>query len=214
MFRIALVGTGKIAITHIRAIKSLEGVEIAALCDINEETVRPLAEELGVPYFLDYKDIPKNVECDAVIINLPHFLHCESTIFFLENNIHVLLEKPMANTTEECDRMIEAEKNSTKKLAIAHIMRFYNPIRDIKRYIDSGELGKLVMVTDLRCEDYFFPGRPRWFLSKKLAGGGITMNFGAHFFIVVNYILQKIPDRELSFNYIRLHTRFQGFALS
>lgn len=193
MFKIALVGTGKIAITHIRAIKNLEDVEIVALCDVNEEVVRPLAEEHKVPYFLDYKDIPKNVECDAVIINLPHFLHCESTIFFLENGINVLLEKPMANTVEECDKMIEAEKKSGKKLGIAHIMRFYNPIREIKRYIDSGELGKLVMVTDFRCEDYFFPGRPRWFLSKKLAGGGITMNFGAHFFDKMFYLIGCYP---------------------
>ena len=193
MFRIAIVGTGKIAHTHIRSIKMLEGVEIAALCDINEESVKALAEENNVPYFLDYKDIPKNVECDAVIINLPHFLHCESTVFFLENGINVLLEKPMANSTEECDKMIEAEKKSGKKLGIAHIMRFYNPIRQIKEFINSGELGKLVMVSDMRNEDYYNASRPRWFLTKKLSGGGVTMNFGAHFFDKMFYLIGEYP---------------------
>lgn len=193
MFKIALVGTGKIAVTHIRAIKMLEGVEIAALCDINEDVVKPLAEENGVPYFLDYKDIPGNVECDAVLINLPHFLHCESTVFFLENGINVLLEKPMANSVEECDKMIDAATKSGKKLAIAHIMRFYRPIRQIKKIIESGELGKLTMISDMRNEDYYVPSRPKWFLNKKLSGGGVTMNFGAHFFDKVFYLLGTYP---------------------
>lgn len=193
MFRIALIGTGKIAHTHIRAINNLENVEVAALCDVNEKVVKPLAEELGVPYFLDYHKMPGNVECDAVIINLPHFLHCESSIFFLENGINVLLEKPMANSVEECDKMIAAEKKSQKKLAIAHIMRFYNPIKKLKEFITSGELGKLCMVSDMRHEDYFVSSRPRWFLDKKLAGGGVTMNFGAHFFDKMFYLLDCYP---------------------
>ena len=193
MFRIAIVGTGKIVGTHIRAISNLPDVEIAALCDINEDVVKPLAEENGVPYFLNYKDIPGNVECDAVLINLPHFLHCESTVFFLENGINVLLEKPMANSVEECDKMIAAQNKSGKKLAIAHIMRFYTPIRQVKEFIDSGELGKLVMISDMRNEDYYNASRPRWFLTKKLSGGGVTMNFGAHFFDKMFYLIGEYP---------------------
>ena len=114
MLNIAIVGTGIIGLSHIAAIKTLDNCRLCALCDINESVVKPLAEENGVPYFLDYKDIPKSIQCDAVILNLPHGLHCESSVFFLENGIHVLVEKPMANTAEECEKMIEASRKTGK----------------------------------------------------------------------------------------------------
>ena len=180
MLNIAIVGTGIIASTHIDAIKQSDRCRVCALCDINEEAVKPMAEELGVPYFLDYKEIPDAVKPDAVIINLPHFLHCESTIFFLEHGIHVLVEKPMANTVEECDRMIAAAKKNNKKLVVGQVQRYSPLFKNIKNIIASGELGKLCMFTEYRTLNYFSPSRPKWFTCKEKSGGGVAMNFGAH----------------------------------
>ena len=75
MIKIAIVGTGIIGIDHIKAIAQVREAELCALCDVNEEVVKKLSEEYNVPYFTNYKDIPGNVEVDAVILNLPHFLH-------------------------------------------------------------------------------------------------------------------------------------------
>ena len=118
MIKIAIVGTGIIGVDHIKAISQVEDAELCALCDVNEEVVKKFSEEYNVPYFTDYKDIPSNVDVDAVIINLPHFLHCESTVFFLDNGINVLIEKPMANTVAECDKMIDAAKRNNKKTKV------------------------------------------------------------------------------------------------
>ena len=115
MLNIAIVGTGIIGNSHIKAIQELQDCRLCALCDVNEEVVAELASQHNVPYFLDYKQIPGSVDVDAVILNLPHFLHCEASVFFLEHGIDVLVEKPMANTVEECDRMIEAAEKSGKK---------------------------------------------------------------------------------------------------
>ena len=182
MLKIAIVGTGIIANSHISALKHLPECKLVALCDINEEKVKALALENNVPYFLNYKDIPSSVDCDAVILNLPHGLHCEASIFFLDNGIHVLVEKPMANTVKECDLMMEAAERNGKKLAVAHIQRFFNANMVVKDYIESGKLGKLCMYTEQRTINYFLDKRPRWFLDKKMAGGGIVMNYGAHAF--------------------------------
>ena len=183
MLNVALIGTGKMVISDLSSLEKSKTIRLAALCDINEEVVKELSEKYDVPYFLDYHDIPSSdVEIDAVIINLPHFLHCESSVFFLENGYHVLCEKPMANTVEECDRMIAAAEKSGKKLAIGHIQRFFNTTQYVKKVYDEGTLGKLCMVSEIRTIDYFVPTRPKWFHSKKLAGGGIGMNFGAHAF--------------------------------
>ena len=189
MIKIAIVGTGIIGVDHIKAISQVEDAKLCALCDVNEEVVKKLSEEYDVPYFTDYKDIPGNVEVDAVILNLPHFLHCESTVFFLENGINVLIEKPMANTVAECDKMIEAAKKNNKKLAVGHVQRFFDHNRKIKELANSGKLGKFCMYTETRNIDYFASWRPKWFLDKEKAGGGISMNYGAHAMDKLFYLL-------------------------
>ncbi|MBE6645213.1 MAG: Gfo/Idh/MocA family oxidoreductase [Ruminococcaceae bacterium] len=182
MLKLAIVGTGIIMKSHVTAINQLDDVELVAVCDVNEEKAKRYSEQCGVPYVLDYKELPSKIDFDAVLLNLPHGLHCEVAEFFLDAGKHVLVEKPMANTVEECDRMIAAAERNNKKLAVAHIQRFGGAIREIKRVYESGELGKLCMFTENRCEDYFYDARPAWFLSKKMAGGGIAMNFAAHAF--------------------------------
>ncbi len=183
MLKLAIVGTGIIVKNHIDAIiKMPDKIKIVAVCDINEEKAKTWGEELSVPYFTDYKDIVANVACDAVLLNLPHGLHCDVSIYFLDAGKHVLVEKPMANTVEECDRMIEAAKRNNKKLAVGHIQRFQASIIYAKEMIESEELGKLCMYSEVRTIDYFLPNRPKWFTDKKMAGGGIVMNYGAHAF--------------------------------
>ena len=193
MIKIAIVGTGIIAGAHITAIKQLDNCSLVALCDLNEERVSKLAAENGVPYFLDYKEIPEKVDCDAVILNLPHGLHAPVSVFFLEKGIHVLVEKPMANTAAECEEMNAASKKSGAKLAVAHVQRFFKANMKIKEIVESGELGTLCMYDEQRSINYFLPTRPAWFTNKKMAGGGIVMNYGAHAFDKIFYITGAKP---------------------
>ena len=189
MIKIAIVGTGIIGVDHIKAISQVEDASLCALCDVNEEVVKKLSEEYNVPYFTDYKNIPGSIDVDAVILNLPHFLHCEATVFFLEKGINVLIEKPMANTVAECDKMIEAAKKSGKKLAVGHVQRFFQHNRKIKELAQSGKLGKFCMYTETRNVNYFADWRPKWFLDKEKAGGGISKNYGAHSLDKLFYVL-------------------------
>jgi len=193
MLKIAVVGTGLIGKNHLYAIAESEECILCAVCDVNQELVATLAEQFDVPYFTDYREIVSKTDAEAVILNLPHWLHCEMTEYFLRNGLHVLVEKPMANTIEECDRMIAAEKESGKKLAIGHIQRFFMANRKVKEIYESGELGKLCMFHEIRTVDYFLPNRPKWFWKKELAGGGIVMNYGAHVLDKLFYILDETP---------------------
>lgn len=195
MINIAVVGTGIIGASHLAAISNSNSCRLCAVCDVNEASASAFAAKYAVPYFLDYRDIPRKTEADAVILNLPHWLHCEATVFFLEQGIHVFVEKPMANSLDECRRMQEAALHSGKKLAVGHLQRFVQANRMVKDIVASGELGRLCMVTEFRTIDYFVQNRPKWFLDKKLAGGGIVMNYGAHALDKLYYILQSRPKR-------------------
>ena len=195
MIDIAVVGVGIIGADHLKAIERCSEFRLVAVCDKNEERARSFSEKYSVPYFLDYKDITKNTSAKAVILNLPHGLHCESAVYFLGEDMDVLLEKPMANTVEECDRILQAVQESRGKLAIGHVQRFFNANRLVKEYVESGRLGRLFAINELRSVNYFTPDRPRWFLSKSMAGGGIVMNYGAHAFDKFLYITGRNVDR-------------------
>ena len=178
MIRIGMVGAGGIAKSHADAIKQNTDCILTAVADINAERAREMAEVAGASWFTDYKDM----DCtafDAVILNLPHHLHCEVSVYFLERGVHLLCEKPMANTLAECDRMIEAAKSAGKHLSIGHVQRYYTAAKEIKAIIESKKYGDLTMITESRCKDYL-KNRAKWFLDKRTAGGGIAMNLGAH----------------------------------
>ena len=195
MIKVAVIGTGIIGREHLKALKGSKELRLVALCDANGDRARAYGEEYGVPCFTNYKDIPENTDAEAVIINLPHGLHLESTLFFLESGLDVFLEKPMANTVSECQQMIEAQRKSKKHLAVGHIQRFFSANRFIKEYISSGRIGKLFSVNELRSINYFTPDRPAWFLDKKMSGGGIVMNYGAHALDKLLYVTdEKIEE--------------------
>lgn len=200
MVRIAVVGTGIIGASHLEAIKCTEGCRLCAVCDIDEEKAKKAAGKYQVPYFTDYHEIVRQVDVDAVILNLPHYLHCESTVFFLEQGVHVLVEKPMANTTQECRRMIDAAQRNARKLAVGHVQRYYKANAFVKEAIETGRYGSLCMINGMRSIDYFNDARPRWFLDRTLAGGGIGMNYGAHALDTLLYVTGE-ADPEVASSY-------------
>lgn len=179
MKRIGIVGAGIIGKTHAEAIGKCEGCMLAAAADIVKERAEELAKPYGAKAFDDYRKMAEQCELDAVIINLPHFLHCEASCYFLNKKISVLVEKPMAMTVEECDKMIEAAAKNKVSLTVGHVQQFTKAHNCLKEVIQSEKMGRLLRVTETRNRDYF-TGRPSWFLDKKLSGGGIVMNYGAH----------------------------------
>ena len=117
MFKIGIVGAGIIGKSHADILMKNPDCTLVAVCDTVIERAEEIAKEHNAASFTDYKEMAEKSELDAVILNLPHFLHEEASVYFLERNVNVLLEKPMAMTVEECDRIIEAEKKSSAKFA-------------------------------------------------------------------------------------------------
>ncbi len=179
MIKIGIVGAGIIGIEHKKAIMKNSDCTIAAICDLDIEKAKSLSEGTDAAIYTDYKEMCKNESLDAVILNLPHFLHKDVTIYFLNHKIAVLTEKPMANTVEQCDEMAAAAKQNNVPFAIGHVQRYYACYRKLRELIRENKLGKLCQIIEVRNVDYV-PGRPKWFLSKEQSGGGILMNYGAH----------------------------------
>jgi predicted dehydrogenase len=186
--RLAIIGAGIISQAHLKAAVEMPEIELTAIAEISKEKAEATAEEYGMRWYTDYIEMMDAEKPDAVIIALPHFLHKPASLEAAKRGIHILLEKPMANNVDECNEIMSAAKNAGIKLMIGHIVHFADTNIKIKEIIKSRIFGELVMISDTRFNNYFRPERPRWFLEKKLSGGGMVMNLGAHSIDAIQWI--------------------------
>ncbi|MCW4460024.1 Gfo/Idh/MocA family protein [Microbacterium sp. MPKO10] len=179
--RIGLIGAGAVADFHISAAQALEGVEIGAVCDLDETAASRAADAAGgVPVYADYRDMHASGLVDAIVVNTPHALHLPMVTDAAAAGLHVLVEKPMATSLADCDAMVRACQEAGVALTVGHIQHFMPDKRAARELIDSGELGDVVMVRDYRSTDYRPGSRSDWFFSKQMAGGGALINIGGH----------------------------------
>lgn len=181
-YSIVILGAGIIAESHIRAAQNLNHVQISALADLDTERAKALCNRfsLQAAVYADYQQMIVETKPDIAILCLPHFLHLPAAQFCLENGCHLLLEKPMAMNTDECDRIIALANAYRRVLMVGHVIHYYPETQILKKLVQSQELGKLLMVNDYRCCDYFTDSRPGWFLNRSQSGGGMLLNLGAH----------------------------------
>ena len=140
--RFGLIGYGAWGRHHAAAIAQGEGTKLVAIACKSEESRRQAqADHPGVPVTLDYRQLIGLEEVEVVDIVLPTFLHADAGIAALEAGKHVLLEKPMAGTAEECDALMEAARASGAILTIGHEFRVSKQWGKIKDLVKGGEIG-------------------------------------------------------------------------
>ncbi|BBB33279.1 conserved hypothetical protein [Thermotomaculum hydrothermale] len=120
----AVIGTGHLGKFHARVLSELPQSDFKYVVDIDEKTGREIASKYGVEFVKDFREIKEKVE--AVVIATPTVLHFEIAKFFLENGIHVLVEKPITDKVEDGEKLISLAKEKGLKLQVGHIERF-NP---------------------------------------------------------------------------------------
>ncbi|MBS7609456.1 Gfo/Idh/MocA family oxidoreductase, partial [Candidatus Bathyarchaeota archaeon] len=146
-----------------------------------------LAQKFGAKYYLSLEKMLSQPNIDATVICTPHAFHAEQCVLAAEAGKHVLVEKPMATSLEDCDRMIEACRRSNVKLMVAHSHRFWPGNVKAKQLIEKGEVGRLLTAYDSVVGGGFGPVGSRdpkdrfsWMQSRKLGGGGAVMFNGSH----------------------------------
>ena len=184
--RLGVVGAGIIAKSFMEAAPAVAELEVAVICDIVEDAARALAEPLNIAWETDYRAILQDDSIEALYIALPHHLHEEVTIAAAEAGKHILLEKPMANSLDEADRMLAAQRQAGVKLMIGFTHRFHSELETAKRLIDAGELGRLTLAIDVMTTGGVIPD---WFWQKSQAGGGVLHVNGAHSFDRLRWLM-------------------------
>ncbi len=184
MLRVGIVGFGFMGRMHYKCWKGLEGVEVAAICDVNPNIVEDTKKAVGnigdtkdavdfesLELYNDLDRMLQDSELDAVSITLPTNLHPDSSTKALAAGVNVLCEKPMALNVPSCDRMIAAAKESGKTLQIGHCVRFWPEYAKAREIVAEGQYGKVIAATFQRLGSAPNWSPDNWFADEKRSGG-------------------------------------------
>ncbi|MFO0889040.1 MAG: Gfo/Idh/MocA family oxidoreductase [Isosphaeraceae bacterium] len=185
MIRVGIVGLGFMGRMHYRCWKAIPGATVAAICEANPKVLAAAGEPSGgnvagaadhidldgLKTFTDYDQFLASGTVDALSITLPTFLHADTTVKALEAGVHVLCEKPMALTVEECDRMTAAAERTGKVLQIGHCIRFWPEYVVTRRLIEGGKYGKPIAASLRRYTAMPTWSPDSWFADEKRSGG-------------------------------------------
>jgi len=174
---------GILSFAHIHAwnyaqvLKKLESAELVAIFDDDKERLARASSAYNVKdTYLNYHDLLKRDDIDAVIVTSENARHKEHVIAAAERNKHVIVEKPIATNLRDADEIISAAKKYGIKLQVAFVMRYHDASLHIKELIDKGDLGKILSIMSTNHGKY--PGG--WFGDPDLAGGGAIMDHTVH----------------------------------
>ncbi|MGN6188533.1 MAG: Gfo/Idh/MocA family protein [Conexibacter sp.] len=142
--RVGIVGAGRVARVHAKALEHVDGAEVVAISDPALERAEALAGELGAAAHADHRDLLEG--CDAVWICSPPTTHLQQVTDAAEAGCHVMLEKPIATTVEDCLGMIEAVERAGVKTIVDFNNRFRWPFRFMRDAIAAGEIGELLSI--------------------------------------------------------------------
>ena len=208
--RFAIVGFGNIGQRHASHIMQNPGAQLVAVCDIDSAKAKGVPD--GVPFYTSLSEMLEDSNGDVVCVCTPNYLHERHAVEALKAGWHTVVEKPMALSAAECDRMISASEQAGKIIFAVKQNRYNPPVAAVKQLLEEGRLGKILLVqvngfwnrNDAYYEENSWRGR------KAMDGGCLFTQF-SHFVDILYYL--NGPLREASgkvANYMHQHnTEFE-----
>lgn len=192
--RYALIGCGRIAINHMRAAHN-NGLEFVGLCDVDLQHLNTLVGKCDFdaskyPVYEDYKKMIEEQKPELVAVATESGKHAEIALYCIEHNIHVIIEKPMAMSIDDAQKMIDEAKKHNVKICVCHQNRFNAAVMATKRAIDDNRFGKIshasICVRWNRGKDYYDQAKWRGTWAED---GGTLMNQCIHGIDLLLYLV-------------------------
>ena len=197
MLRFVLVGCGRIARRHADLLgnKQIQGAELAAVCDVVPQKARRLAEPFGVPHYADMHEMCSVEKYDVIVVLTESGLHARHVLDLAQYGKHIVVEKPMALTLDDADKMIRMCDQNAIKLFVVKQNRFNVPVVKLREALEAGRFGKLVLGTVrvrwCRRQDYYDqdPWRGTWALD-----GGVLSNQASHHVDLLEWMMGDVES--------------------
>lgn len=186
--KVAIIGVAHMHAHSYVAEFQTRGIEVVGVYDRNPELGQAFSQKYDIPFFTELEAL-LTLESDSVNICSENAFHKEYALKAFEYGKHVIVEKPMALSTADAEAMVAAGKAAGKLLVVAHPVRFAEPIQNVKKVIDSGQLGALKLINSSNHGKN--PGG--WFIDPELSGGGALIDHTVHICDLVNYLFGIEP---------------------
>jgi len=192
----AVVGLGTMGRNHVRVYDELPEVDLAAVADPDAEAMRRATTGRAARRYPDSEAMFADERLDLVSIVAPTSLHLATTLAALAAGANVLVEKPIASNRDEAEKMIAAADQAGRILTVGHIERFNPAIRELRRRLEEGELGRIFQIKATRLGP--FPARIR--------DVGVVVDLAPHDLDIMRYLLGSEPVRLYAETEQRIHT--------
>lgn len=199
MTRVGLVGLGAMGRNHLRVLNELEGAELVAVCDQDPAQLAAAKRKYGVAGYRDWNEMFDRSDLEAAIVAVPTKFHFEAGRAALEHGLHVLVEKPIAASIEEGEALVQAAARAKRALAVGHIERFNPAVRELKRRVAAGELGRVFQIHASRQGP--FPARIR--------DVGVVIDLATHDLDVMRDVVGADIARVYAEAEQRIHTEYE-----
>ena len=192
--KFGIIGFGKIGPRHKQKIDENDNCNLIAICDIDKNKIIDI-EGNNIQLYTDYKEMLKDKVIDVVSVCTPNYLHSQMTIDALNAGKHVICEKPMALSTQDCEKMIEAYKKNKLHLFIVKQNRYNPPVHAVKKLLDENRLGNIINIA-VNCywnrnKDYYYSSYWKGVSSKD--GGALFTQF-SHFIDLMYWFVGEVKS--------------------
>ena len=200
--KVGVIGCGGIAtLKHFPAMaKAKDRIEAVAFCDIIEDRAAAAAGtfgDVGAKVYVDYRRLLDDKSIDMVYVLTPNVSHCELTVDALNADKHVLCEKPMAATSADAKKMLDAAKRTGKKLTIGYQNRFRKDVQILYKACHAGKLGEIYFA---KAHAVRRKGVPTWgvFPDKSKQGGGPLIDIGTHALDITLWAMNNYKPKQVT----------------
>lgn len=180
MIGIAVLGLGRVGPSHVRTVAGNPRARLVAIADVDTAKLQATAARYpDCATASDYRDVLARDDVQAVVICLPHWLHEQAAIDAIRAGKHVLIEKPLANSVAESERIAAALTTRPVTFSVGHTQHFYPIVAGAKKALDSKRIGETIMAVDTWYKPHEPEKRPAWMLDRSKGGGMLLMD-GTH----------------------------------
>ncbi|MEJ7766826.1 MAG: Gfo/Idh/MocA family oxidoreductase [Chitinophagaceae bacterium] len=192
MVKVALIGAGKMGISHLSILGAHPNVQVVGVSDTSKMVVDVFKKYSAFPCFTDYEEMLDKTRPEAVFVAVPTKFHASMVKRVMEYGNHVFAEKPLCLTPEEGIDLVDIAASKNLVNQVGYHNKFIGTFQEVKRIIDSGYLGELSHFTGESYGPVVIRAKQETWRSDPAEGGGCLMDYASHVIDLINYLLGPI----------------------
>ncbi len=200
---VAVIGVGSMGKNHARVYADMDNVELVCVCDAHKESAQAVAQKYRTKSYTDYKEMLSKEHIEAVSICVPTKFHKEVACYAISQNIHTLIEKPIAATVAEAQEIINTAEDNAVTVMIGHIERFNPVITELKKRLEKNELGKIYHVHCARMGPSV----------RRITDVGVVIDLAIHEIDILRYLLGSKITRLYAQTAQRIHSTHEDLLI-